>query len=623
MRRFFFLLLFFSASTCLIAQATFKKKYGTAGNEIPFFVEVLPDNSFLVAGGSTGGGMGGMDAMLIKFAADGTVEWAKAYGGGVYDIFFRIHPCSDGNYLAVGETNSYGPAGSVNIYVVKVDASGNVLWERTCGGSHIDGIRGVCEVSDGYIITGSTMSFGAGNADIFVEKLDFNGNSLWSKAWGNNSNDYGGEPFPASNGEVWVSGYVSTAGNNADGALLRIDANGALLSATRINGGHDDWMFFLAAGGAGLTGSGSTMSYSGGSQRQPFLLGFNTSGNLVWAKRYLLPSGNYEINAEDCPDGSFVFAPQRTSGDDANGYLVKTDGSGNIAWAKSYTFGGTGRMYHARPAPDGGYIAIGYCTGAGQDLFIVKTDASGNIAGCCPEDAPITAAAITPTTPGASLSNANCDPAAVAAGQEQPMTLTETNVCNGSECCDTYAGTMLDQTLHACINEPATLTHNGDEVLDGNDLLQFILFSDPNDTLGSIIATSNTPTFTFNPATMQTGVTYYIAAIAGNDLGGNVDLSDPCLDISDNAALLIWHPLPEVDLQTDTSDVCAGDCHTLTAVLTGTPPFTLTVTSPAGTTTVTIQNNSGTFQICLPAGTPPGSFTVQATALADAYCACP
>ncbi|MBK9338790.1 MAG: hypothetical protein IPM98_20560, partial [Lewinellaceae bacterium] len=331
---------------------------------------------------------------------------------------------------------------------------------------------------------------------------------------------------------------------------------------------------------------------------------------------------NYEINAEDCPDGGFVFAPQRTSGNDNNAYLVKTDGTGNISWAKSYAFGGTGKMYHARPVPDGGFVAIGTCSGAGQDIMIIKTDASGNIAGCCPEDAPITAAAITPSTPSASPGNTNGDPAVTAPGQDQSVTLTETNVCDGSECCDTDAGTMQGQIDHACINEPATFTHNGDEVLDADDLLQFILFSNLADTLGSIIATSNTPSFTFNPATMQTGVTYYVAAIAGNNVGGNVDFNDPCLDIS-NAAELVWHPLPEVELQTDNSDVCAGDCRTFTATLTGTPPFTLTVSSPGGTTTVTIQNNTGTFQICPPPGTPSGSFTVQATAQTDAYCTCP
>jgi len=584
---------------------------------VAFFVEVLTDNSFITAGLSNG------DGMLTKFAADGTVEWSKGFGGGNFEVFYHVIQCSDGNFLAVGETSSVGGA-DFSFYVVKVDPSGNVLWERICGGTAYDSARGVCEVSDGYVVTGNTQSFGVGIMDIYVEKLDFNGNSLWSKAWGTSANDSAGEPRPSSGNEIWVNGRMNIVAGNADGVLMRISTDGTLLGTTRADGSGDDWINYLSDGGAGLTGSGATWSYSGGSQLQPIILGYNPSGSLVWAKRYLIPSGNYDINAEDCPDGGFIFSPiKQIGGADPNAYLVKTDGSGNISWAKSYSFGGTGKMYHARPAPDGGYVAVGYCFGAGQDLFIIKTDAAGNVAGCCPEDAPITAAAVTPNTANASPGGANGIPAADASQQIQDFSLVETSLCNGSGCCDTYAGTMLEQTLHACINEPATLTHNGNEVLDGNDLLQFILFSDPNDTLGSIIATSNTPTFAFNPATMQTEVTYYVAAIAGNNVGGNVDLNDPCLDISDNAALLIWHPLPEAELQTDTSDVCPGDCHTLTAVLTGTPPFTLTVSSPAGTTTVTIQDNSGTFQICLPPGTPPGSFTVQATALVDAYCTCP
>ncbi|MBK9338786.1 MAG: hypothetical protein IPM98_20540 [Lewinellaceae bacterium] len=252
-----------------------------------------------------------------------------------------------------------------------------------------------------------------------------------------------------------------------------------------------------------------------------------------------------------------------------------------------------------------------------SDLFILKTDANGNVDGCCPEDAPITVENVTLPVTTLSFDDVSGPDADTPTADNQDLGLDETDLCNGEDCCPTYAGTMLVQTLHACINAPATLTHNGDEVLDNDDLLQFILFSNLSDTLGSIITTSNTPSFSFNPATMQTGVTYYVAAIAGNNVGGNVNFNDPCFDIS-NVTELIWHPLPEVELQTDNSDVCPGDCRTITATLTGTPPFTLTVTSPAGTTTVTIQNNSGTFEICPPPGTPPGSFTVQATALTDA-----
>lgn len=189
-----------------------------------------------------------------------------------------------------------------------------------------------------------------------------------------------------------------------------------------------------------------------------------------------------------------------------------------------------------------------------------------------------------------------------------------------TEClCFTDAGSVPTPNQTLCADEVLTFTNTGG-FLEGNDIKQYVLFTNPSDTAGSIVATSSTPSFTFG-APLQTGVTYYFAAMAGNNLNGNVDLNDPCLDFS-NARTVVWRPLPEVSLATDNNEVCADDCRNITATLTGTPPFTLTVTSPAGTTTLTFQNNTGTFQICPPPGTPPGSFVVQATALVDAFCTC-
>jgi hypothetical protein len=187
--------------------------------------------------------------------------------------------------------------------------------------------------------------------------------------------------------------------------------------------------------------------------------------------------------------------------------------------------------------------------------------------------------------------------------------------------CTTNAGTIANQGLtNYCVNESIVFTHNGNQILDNNDILQFVLFSNPNDTLGSIIATSNTPNFTFAPP-MQTGVTYYVAAMAGNNLNGNVDLSDPCLDFS-NANAVVWRPRPAVVFTVPNASLCAGDCKTITATFTGTPPFALTYTTPAGTFSQTFSGNTGTIQVCAPAGSAPGGFQIIATALTDAWCTC-
>ncbi|MCC6463586.1 MAG: hypothetical protein IT260_24160 [Saprospiraceae bacterium] len=189
--------------------------------------------------------------------------------------------------------------------------------------------------------------------------------------------------------------------------------------------------------------------------------------------------------------------------------------------------------------------------------------------------------------------------------------------------CFTFAGEMSSLPVDVCAGNTTNLPPSIFSALESNDILHYIMFSNLSDTLGSILATSTTPNFSFNPATMTLGVPYYIAAIAGNNLGGNVDFNDPCLDIS-NATPVTWRPRPTVEFAVVDPNVCAGACTTVTANLTGTPPFILTYTTPvSGPTAVIVPTNSSSFQACAPPGAPAGSLLVQATQLADAYCTCP
>ncbi len=188
--------------------------------------------------------------------------------------------------------------------------------------------------------------------------------------------------------------------------------------------------------------------------------------------------------------------------------------------------------------------------------------------------------------------------------------------------CLTNAGTILAQPPAIfCTNVSATITHNNNAILDANDVLQYVLFSNPSDTAGSIIAISNIPNFTFAPP-MQTGVTYYLSAVAGNNTGGNVDLSDPCLDFS-NATQIVWQPTPTVTLTTANPNFCEGSCKTVNLSFTGTPPFNLTYSTPLATMTQTFTASTGTLQICAPTGTNMGIFNVTAIMLMDANCTCP
>ena len=208
---------------------------------------------------------------------------------------------------------------------------------------------------------------------------------------------------------------------------------------------------------------------------------------------------------------------------------------------------------------------------------------------------------------------------ATISGLATPLSAVPEFACN----CTTDAGTMQGSLLDACVNTTLTAVHDGNQVLDANDLLRFILYSNPANPTGSIIATSSTPTFTFAPP-MQTGVNYYVAAIAGNNNGGSVDLADPCLDVSDSV-VVVWRPLPTFGLSFASNNICqAGGCRDLTVTLTGTPPFSFTLSLNSGASTlstipVTTNQNTVVVPICPPVGFV-GPLEVEIGCLSDFYC---
>lgn len=154
--------------------------------------------------------------------------------------------------------------------------------------------------------------------------------------------------------------------------------------------------------------------------------------------------------------------------------------------------------------------------------------------------------------------------------------------------CATDAGSMDQTPLTACVGTPITATFNGGEILDGNDAFHFILHDAPGNPVGTIISSSPTPTFSFDPTTMNVGTPYFISSIAGdNDGTGMVSITDPCLSVA-NGTMVTWKNPPTATLSGN-YDVCPNEVQPLTIFLTGTPPFSIKysingVMSPTATT---------------------------------------
>ncbi|MDI6862989.1 MAG: hypothetical protein QMC97_06360 [Pseudothermotoga sp.] len=103
--------------------------------------------------------------------------WQKAFGGSEWDVAYSIRQTTDGGYIVAGYTESFG-AGEEDVYVLKLDADGNKLWEKTFGEEYSDEAYSIQQTNDeGYIVAGYTESFGAGSRDVYVLKLDKYGNT--------------------------------------------------------------------------------------------------------------------------------------------------------------------------------------------------------------------------------------------------------------------------------------------------------------------------------------------------------------------------------------------------------------------------------------------------------------
>lgn len=144
------------------------------------------------------------------------------------DSFYSGQQTLDGGYIAVGYTRSFG-AGVRDIFIVKLSSIGNISWAKAIGGTNSDYGNFIKQTSDGgYILIANTASYGAGGYDILVIKLDNNGNISWAKTIGgtNNDNTYNNGLYQTSDGGYIIAGYTYSYGTNGDIFIIKLDSNG-------------------------------------------------------------------------------------------------------------------------------------------------------------------------------------------------------------------------------------------------------------------------------------------------------------------------------------------------------------------------------------------------------------
>jgi len=363
----------------------FAKTFGGSSWDWAYSVQQTSDGGYIVAGWTGSFGAGSSDIFLLKIDASGNLQWAKTFGGSNGDVAHSVQQTSDGGYIVAGYTDSFGAGGDV--FLLKTDASGNLQWAKTFGGMGDDYAWSVQQTSDGgYIMAGVTSSFGAGWDNVFLLKTDALGNLQWAKTFGGSDFDFAYSVQQTSDGGYIVAGRTYSFGAGGDVFLLKTDASGNLQWAKTFGGDTTDYARSVQqTSDGGYIVAGYTRSFGAG-YRDVFLLKTDASGNLQWYRTFGGSYGDAASSVQQTSDGGYIVAGGTDSfGADGEVFLLKTDASGNLQWARTFRGSYVGYAYSVQQTSDGGYIVAGWAFFVGAestDVFLLKTDTNGNIGTC-------------------------------------------------------------------------------------------------------------------------------------------------------------------------------------------------------------------------------------------------
>ena len=349
------------------------------------------ESSTITFGTTTLNNTGGADMFIVKYDALGNVLWAKSAGGSSNDYGYSVAIDYNGNAVITGYfmspiitfgTTALTNAGNKDMFIVKYDAAGNVAWAKSAGGTSADEANSIATDDNGNVlVTGSfkdsTITFGtttltnAGNSDMFIVKYDATGNVVWAKSAGGGFTDISTSVATDGSGNVLVTGnfdsptltFGTTTLTNinslTDMFIVKYDAAGNVIWAKSMGGSDYDGSYSVATDGNGnvlITGSFMSPNITFGTTTlnnvgivNIFLVKYDAAGNIIWAKSaggFLLDfafSVTTDASENVLVTGGFL-SPDITFGTTTltNAYagnydmfIVKYDALGNVIWAKS------------------------------------------------------------------------------------------------------------------------------------------------------------------------------------------------------------------------------------------------------------------------------------------------
>ena len=484
-----FLLLLCLCGTRALAQAPaiqWQKSLGGSMNDEAWSIKPTSDGGYIVAGGSesndsdVSGNHGNWDYWVVKLDDAGAIQWQKSLGGSLGDFAYSIQQTSDGGYVVAGESGSNngdvsGNHGLNDYWVVKLNETGDIQWQKSLGGSNNDFGYSIQQTSDGgYIVSGTTaanndeVSGNHGGYDYWVVKIDDTGAIQWQKSLGGSGNDDAASIQQTTDGEYIVTGASASnddevSGNHGgyDYWAVKLTDTGAIQWQKSLGGTGNDYGYAVQQttdGGyiiAGYSGSNDSEVSGNHGIYDYWIVKLNDTGAIQWQKSLGGDTIDNAYSIRQTSDGGYIVAGFSGSNDgDVSGnhgsydyWIVKLNDIGTVQWQKSLGGSGMDEAYEIQQTPDGGYIVAGYSNSndgdvsgnhGGYDYWVVKLTcgiSAGTISGSASSICTDSSVTLTDASAGGawSVSNGNATISGgmvtgVSAGMDTAI-YTVTNTC--------------------------------------------------------------------------------------------------------------------------------------------------------------------------------------------------
>ena len=352
------------------AKLIWEKNYGILGDDDRAYYALPTSDGYLVVGSSESSKTGVTVGWALRLDQNGNSIWNRTFLDGFgTELRYAINLTS--GFLLVG--NEFLPSGAVNGYVAKIGDQGNLIWNITVSGNEVDELYSAIAAQNGFVLLGSSSYGTNGDSYAWIVNIDSTGNILWNKTYGNATNTIARTGVLAPDGDYIVAGYTDPRGeNNYDFLLIKIDTNGNIMWNKTYGGTGTQEAHSITTASNGYVVVGDTQST--GTDIHAWVLKVDFNGNIIWAKTVGGKKADSPSYITPAKDGGYLVTGFTFSFGAGNRdlWLFKIDDSGQVNWSCTQGDNGYQEAYTVIDNSNNQYVVVGWTDPPGQPTLIGK-----------------------------------------------------------------------------------------------------------------------------------------------------------------------------------------------------------------------------------------------------------